>query len=94
LSRPTFSDRAPPRPPGLSDKVVVLKDGQEHFLRRLGAALVLQWDDLPDDVQDLLIDEAAMVDDADPALHGRSEIETFLRKVKTVHRPTQNAANE
>jgi hypothetical protein len=35
------------------------KAGQEHILRRMGAALIIHWDDLPDALQDTVIDQAA-----------------------------------
>ncbi len=59
------------------------KEADEHLLRRLGQALVLQWDELPDGLQDVLIDQASMVDDRDEAAHGAAEIERFIRGVKT-----------
>ena len=59
------------------------KEADEHLLRRLGQALVLQWDELPDGLQDVLIDQASMVEDRDEAAHGADEIERFIRGVKT-----------
>ena len=59
------------------------RDAQEPLLRRLASALVLHWDALPDDVQDLLIDQATLVEDRDDAAHERSDFETFIRKVQT-----------
>lgn len=59
------------------------KEADEHLLRRLGQALVLQWDELPDGLQDVLIDQASMVEDRDEAAHGADEIEGFIRGVKT-----------
>lgn len=56
----------------------------EHLLRRLGSALVLQWDALPDDLQDLLIDQAARVEDRDEAPHALDDLERFVRTVKSV----------
>jgi len=58
-------------------------EASEHLLRRLGSALVLRWDALPDNLQDLLIDEAEQVEDRDPAPHGREDIERILRTVKS-----------
>lgn len=60
------------------------KEGQEHLLRRLGQAVVLQWDELPNALQDVLIDQAAIVADRDDTAHGVSELETFIRKVRSV----------
>lgn len=59
------------------------READEHLLRRLGQALVLQWDELPDELQDVLIDQAAGVADREDAAHGPEEIERFIRNVKT-----------
>lgn len=59
------------------------KEADEHLLRRLGQALVLQWDELPDGLQDVLIDQATMVEDRDEAAHDAAEIERFIRGVKS-----------
>ncbi len=68
------------------------KDADEHLLRRLGQAVVLQWDELPDDLQDVLIDQAAAVLDRDEdAEHDAERIETFIRSVKSVALPKPSA---
>jgi len=74
---------APPQPPAVALKTLKYRDAQEHLLRRLGSALVLQWDALPDELQDLIIDQAATVEDRDPAAHDAAEIESFIRNAKT-----------
>lgn len=65
-------------------KTVKYRAEQEHILRRLGGALVLQWDSLPDALQDLIVDQAAMVDDREDAPHQTGDIENFIRKAKVV----------
>lgn len=77
-----FRGRAPDRPPQVEQKTVKYKDAQEHLLRRLGQALVLQWDSLPDELQDRLMDQAAVVDDRDAAT--ADEIQSFVRDAKVV----------
>jgi hypothetical protein len=72
-----------PRKPVAVALTLKYKDAQEHLLRRLGQAVVLHWDELPDDLQDLLIDQAAAVTDRDEAPHGSDEIMGFIRSVKT-----------
>lgn len=72
-----------PRKPVAVALTLKYKDAQEHLLRRLGQAVVLHWDELPDDLQDLLIDQAAAVTDRDEAPHGADEIMSFVRSVKT-----------
>lgn len=71
---------AAPQEPQVEFKTVKYSPAQEHLLRRLGGALVVQWDALPDDLQDLLIDQAAVVQDREAAPQG--EIESFIRSVK------------
>ncbi len=63
-------------------KTLKYGEAQEHFLRRLASAVILHWDELPDAVQDLLIDQAAIVDDRHDAPHARENIENFLRSAK------------
>lgn len=73
---------AEPRDPIAIGVTLKLKDGQEHLLRRLGQALVLHWEEMPDGLQDVLIDQATMVTDREPA--SQSDIEQFIRTVKSV----------
>jgi hypothetical protein len=72
-----------PRPPMAMALTLKYQDSDEHLLRRLGQALVLQWDELPDNLQDVLIDQAAAVEDREDGPHGAEEIERFIRGVKT-----------
>ncbi len=58
-----------PRPPKVMALSLKYKETQEHLVRRLGQALVLHWDELPDDLQDVLIDQAVVVEDRDEAPH-------------------------
>jgi hypothetical protein len=74
---------APPQKPQVTAKTLAYREHQEYLLRRLGGALVLHWDHVPDALQDLIIDQAAAVDDRDPAPHAAEDIETFIRSVKT-----------
>ena len=72
-----------PRPPQAQKLTLKFQDSDEHLLRRLGQALVLQWDELPDGLQDVLIDQAALVEDREDAPHDAAEFERFIRGVKT-----------
>lgn len=78
-----MSNGGEPRKPVAVALTLKYKDAQEHLLRRLGQAVVLHWDELPDDLQDLLIDQASAVTDRDEAPHGSDEIMGFIRSVKT-----------
>lgn len=70
-----------PRPAKAMALTLKVKDNQERILRRLGQALVLQWEELPYGLQEVLIDQAILVADREPA--SQSEIETFIRNVKS-----------
>lgn len=70
--------------PRVVSRTLKYREAQEHLLRRLGGALVLQWDALPDELQDLLIDQAAAVEDRDERTADARDIENFIRGVKTV----------
>ncbi len=83
-NRPNWRANAPPQPPGVTQRTLKYREADEHLLRRIAAGVVLQWDQLPDELQDLIIDQAAAVDDRDPAPHEASDIEGFIRNVKTV----------
>ena len=72
----------PDLPPAAVQKTLKYREPQEHLLRRLGSALVLQWDALSDAMQDVLIDQAALVEDRDPAPHEAEDIALFVRNVK------------
>jgi len=72
------------RPAQAEPKTVKYRPEQEHLVRRLGEALVVQWDALPDELQDLLIDQAAVVDDREDAAHATADIENFIRSAKVV----------
>jgi hypothetical protein len=79
---------AEPRPPKAMAVTLKYKDADEHLLRRLGQALVLQWDELPDDLQDVLIDQAAgVLDREENTVHDAQRIETFIRSVKSMALP-------
>ena len=93
MKEPYRSKAAAARPPQAEPKTVKYRPEQEHLLRRLGEALVVQWDALPDDLQDLLIDQAAAVEDREGAATG--DIENFIRTVRVIAiAKTTEAASE
>ncbi|MDX2275261.1 MAG: hypothetical protein NW206_07390 [Hyphomonadaceae bacterium] len=86
-------NRAPPPEPREPRALAVtlrLKDKHEHLLRRLGQAMVLHWDELSPQLQDVLIDQAVLVDDREAAT--QSEVETFVRSVKSMALPQAPAS--
>lgn len=73
----------PPLEPAPVSRTLKYSEAQEHLVRRLGSALILQWDALPDALQDLVIDQAALVEDRTDAPHSADIIENFVRAAKT-----------
>jgi hypothetical protein len=55
---------------------------QEHILRLVGAGLIIHWDDLPDDLQDKVIDQAVSVQVPQCPQTSREDVESFIRTVK------------
>jgi hypothetical protein len=96
MSEPFHSKAAAARPPQVESKTVKYRPAQEYLLRRLGEALVIQWDALPDELQDLLIDQAAVVDDREDAPHATTDIESFIRsaKLSAIAKPRAEAPSE
>jgi hypothetical protein len=84
---------APSQAPQVEFKTVKYRAAQEHLVRRLGEALVLHWDALPDDLQDLLIDQAAVIPDRDDGAHATGDIESFIRTVKVAAIPKPSTAD-
>ena len=82
----------PAGPPRVAARTLRLRPAQEHLLRRLGQALVLQWDALSDEMQDLLIDQAVAVDNPGDAGATAEEVETFVRSVTTMAMKPKAAA--
>ena len=92
MKAPYHSKAMASRAPQAEAKTVKYRPEQEHLLRRLGEALVVQWDALPDELQDLLIDQAAIVEDREDAPHATADIESFIRSAKVVAIPRVSPA--
>jgi hypothetical protein len=56
----------------------------EHIVRRLGKAVVLQWDALPGPVQDLILKQAVLMHDQHRVLQLRQKIKAFIQKWKII----------
>ncbi len=81
----------PSGPPKVSDKTVRYHATQEHFLRRISSGVLIHWDSLPSDLQDLIIDQAAIVDDRHTEIPTTLDIENFIRTVKLTKRQPAKA---
>ena len=66
------------QPEIIDDKLLVYFDDEEHIVRRLGAAVVSCWADLPSHVQEQLMSRSGEVLDADEDSEFGSHLRTFL----------------
>lgn len=55
---------------------------EEHILRRLGGAVVVLWDRLPDDARSMILAQATLMLDREPAVQLGEQIEGFIEKYK------------
>lgn len=69
-----------PTEPRIRKAVILYGAEEEKILRRLGAALVVQWPVLPDSLKDLLKAQAATVFDREPLKDEGRAIEQFLSR--------------
>ena len=74
----------PPRKARVIPKTLKYDEVHEYLLRRIASAIVLQWDELSDALQDLIVDQAVAVQDREEAAHEAADIENFIRHVKIV----------
>lgn len=51
---------------------------EEHFLRRLGGALIVHWDHFSPSVQEALIQQAADMADRHPMVQVETQIREFI----------------
>ena len=68
-------------------EVVILAKEEEHILRCLGAALILQWNTLPKKLQRDLFDNAGSMGELIETAELRANIARFLHKHKTMRTP-------
>lgn len=72
------------QPPRAVRKSLKYRETDEHILRRLASALILHWDAVSDDLQDLLLEQATLVGDHQRLEITQGQIEDFVRTVKAV----------
>jgi hypothetical protein len=53
---------------------------EEHILRSIGAALIMQWNTLPTELQRVLVDNAGSMGELSDSASLRGQIARFLRK--------------
>ena len=64
------------------DKPVPLSEGEKRILQCLGAAVLLQWNDLPTPIQRQLFEHAVSMGEAGQTAQLKEQIARFLHKHK------------
>ena len=75
-----------PKPAKDRKERAALAKEEEHILRCLGAAVIMQWNDLPTQIQRALFDYAVSRGDPRHAVELKGRIARFLHKHKNLER--------
>ena len=65
---------------GADRKLVVYFEEEEHIVRRLGAAVISCWEDIPKPVRAKLVERATRVLDADETGEFDQQLKTFIKE--------------
>jgi hypothetical protein len=68
----------------IRSRIMVCPSNDEHFVRRLGKAVVVQWDALPSPTQDLILKQAVLMHDQHRVLQLRHKLKAFIQNSKIV----------
>jgi hypothetical protein len=68
---------------------VPLSEGEERILQCLGAAVLLQWNDLPTPIQRKLFEHAVAMGEAGQTAQLKEQIARFLHKHKDDERESE-----
>lgn len=60
-------------------EVVDYTEDDEHILRRLGCAIVVQWPNLPKEIQYLLVEQATFMHDRYQTAQLKQQISGFIK---------------
>ena len=71
------------------DKPASLSEGEEHILQCLGAAVLLQWNDLPTPIQRQLFEHAVATGEARQTAQLKEQIARFLHTHKDDERESE-----
>ena len=73
----------------LASKPAPLSEGEERILQCLGAAVLLQWNDLPTRIQRQLFEHAVAMGEAGQTAQLKEQIARFLHKHKDDERDSE-----
>jgi len=70
--------------PNMKAQTIILHEGDKSALAYLGAAVVLQWSNLPEDVRKSLLQQADSVGGLPIVADLHEQIQALIRRVRTV----------
>src|SRR5450759_3880041 len=76
-----YSSATQERPmPTIKTRSLKYDEGEEHILRRLGGALAVHWNTLPEINRTTLLEQAVFMHDRYPTVHLEQQIQAFIAK--------------
>lgn len=63
----------------IEPRIIPYSEDQEHILRRIGGAVVAQWEALPENVQALILRQAPLIHDRDRSVQLYQQIDAFIQ---------------
>jgi hypothetical protein len=75
-----------------NEKLLVYFEDEEHIVRRLGAAVISCWEELPRPLRARLIEKAMKVLDADETGQFDAQLKNFIREHTGGRRPIAGGA--
>ncbi|MEA2949976.1 MAG: hypothetical protein QOI40_5306 [Alphaproteobacteria bacterium] len=70
--------------PAMKAQTITLHDGDKAALQYLGAAVVLQWSNIPEDVRKVLVQQADSVGGLPIVSDLHEQIQMLIKRVRTV----------
>ena len=74
--------------PTIRAHIPKLTEGDADLAQRLGVAVALQWADLPPTVQELVLDQACVVETGRPRVELCEQLGAFIREYVAQHGTT------
>jgi hypothetical protein len=65
---------------GSGQKLLVYFQDEQHIVQRLGAAVISCWEDLPQSVRSMLVEQAMKVLDGDETDEFDAQLKNFIRQ--------------
>jgi hypothetical protein len=66
--------------PTIKARILDFEPDEEHLLRRLGGALVVQWGSLSEVNRELLLSQATLIGDREDTTQLREQLKLFIEK--------------